>query len=345
MAPYGVAIIGAGWVGAEYVRACRDLPQVELVGIWNRTASKARALLAEHGVAAQVYETVDELFDDERVQIVISATTPDVRPAHVIRAARTGRHVVAEKPLALSAEELAPMCEAIATAGVKSITSFVLRFNPQVVTVRQLIGDGAIGDVVYAEADYWNPSDPAWPCYDWLRSRSLGGSAFVTGGCHAVDVIRHLAGEIVEVTAVSAAGKRNPTYEYDPVVVATVRFAHGGVGKVSAVLDGDIPYHFNMRVIGTEGAVDGNELWSPKRFPATTAPLRFPTIPPDTADVSHHSFHDEIAHFVDCIERDVESHASIADAARSMAAVFAIDASLAAGGMPVAVADFLPAGL
>lgn len=343
MAPLGVGMIGAGWVGAEYVRAVRDTPGVELVGVYNRTPGKASALLAEQGVQAHEYATVDELFDDERVQVVISATPPDVRPEHVIRAARSGRHVIAEKPLALTAEELGPMCEAIAEAGVKTVTSFVLRFNPQIVTAKQLVSDGAIGEVVYAEADYWNPSDPAWPCYDWLRTRETGGSAFVTGGCHAVDALRHLGGEIVEVTALSAAGKRNPSYEYDPVAVASVKFAHGGVGKVSAVLDGNIPYHFNMRLIGTEGAIDGNELWSPKRFPATTGPLRFPTIPPDTADVSHHSFHDEVAHFVDCVERDVESHVSIRDAARSMAVVFAIDASLAAGGRPVRVADVAPA--
>lgn len=342
MKRYGVGLIGAGWVGAEYVRACRDHPALELIGIHNRTPGRATKLMQEFGVVAREYATVDELFDDERVDVVVSATTPDVRLEHVVRAAETGRHIVAEKPLALRVEDLEPMCAAVRAAGVKSITSFVLRFNPQIATSRQLVSDGVVGDVVYAEADYWNPSDPAWPGYGWLRTKDLGGSAFITGGCHAVDVIRYLAGEITEVSAFSAAGKRNPDYEYDPVVVASVRFAHGGVGKVSAVLDGMIPYHFNTRVIGTRGSIQDNELWAPRLLPGATVPFRYPTITPDTAEVGHHPFYAELDHFVDCIETGVESHASIPDAAKSMAAVFAIDASHQAGGTVVRVADIAP---
>ena len=69
---YGVGIIGSGWVAGEYVKIFAQHPKTELVGIYNRTPKKATALLASLGVEAIEYETLDELFDDDRVQIIAS---------------------------------------------------------------------------------------------------------------------------------------------------------------------------------------------------------------------------------------------------------------------------------
>jgi hypothetical protein len=104
---YGVAIIGAGWVAGEYVKAFRDHPQTNLIGVYNRTPGKASALLRVPWRRCQEYASIDDLFDDDRVQIIASCTPPDVRPEHVIRAAESGRHVVIEKPVALTPEGVA----------------------------------------------------------------------------------------------------------------------------------------------------------------------------------------------------------------------------------------------
>ncbi len=334
---YGVAIIGAGWVAGEYVKAFRSHPQTNLVGIFNRTPGKATALLDSHGVSAQEYATIDELFDDDRIQIIVSCTPPDARPEHIVRAAQTGRHVVIEKPVSLTPEGVQQIRDAITKSGVKSVTSFVLRWNPQLETIRRLVDDGVIGDLVYAEADYWHPISKAYPCYDWIVSKEIGGSANVAAGCHAVDSLRWLGGEVVEVSAFSSAAKRNLDYGYDPNVVASVKFANGAVGKLSTILDGDTPYIFNTRFFGTEGSIQNNEVFSSKRYPGSTGYWQFPTIKPDSGDVTHHPFVPEIAHFVECIDNDVESHASIHDSYKTMAICFAIDESAAQGGVPVKV--------
>src|SRR3981081_2920283 len=202
---YGVAILGAGWVDGEYVKAFRDHPKTELIGIYNRTPGKASRLLQAHGVAAREYESADQLFDDDRVQIVASCTSPDVRPEHIVRAARSGRHVVIEKPIALTWQGVQEIYKAITESKVKSVTSFVLRWNPQFLTVKQLIADGVLGDLLYGEADYWHPLQDAYPGYRSFVSKAQGVSAFVCGGCHAVDSLRYLGGETVEVSAFSAA--------------------------------------------------------------------------------------------------------------------------------------------
>jgi predicted dehydrogenase len=334
---YGVAIIGAGWVAGEYVKAFRDHPQTNLVGVYNRTPGKASALLKSYGVQAQEYASVDDLFNDDRVQIIASCTPPDARPEHVIRAAESGRHVVIEKPVALTPEGVSQIRKAITNSGVKSVTSFVLRWNPQLETIRQLVDDGVVGDLLYAEADYWHPIKKEYPCYDWIVGKEIGGSAFIAGGCHAVDAIRWLGGEVVEVSAFSTGAKKNLDYTYDPVVVASLKFENGAVGKLSTVLDGDTPYIFNTRFFGTNGSIQNNRVYSSKNYPGSTGYWQFPTIEPDSGDVSHHPFVPEIAHFIDCIDNDVESHASIHDSYKSMAICFAIDASAAQDGTPVKV--------
>jgi predicted dehydrogenase len=244
---------------------------------------------------------------------------------------------VIEKPVALDPAGVQAIREAVTKAGVKTVTSVVLRWNPQFATVRQLIADGVLGELVYGEADYWHPFKTAYPGYRSFVSKQQGGSAVVVGGCHAVDILRHLGGEIVEVAAYSAPKRLNPDFEYDPVIVASLRFANGAVGKLSTILDADTPYIFNCRLFGTEGSIVNNEVYSSKHYPGSLGYWKFPTIVPDSAEVTHHPFMEEIEHFMDCIERDVESHASIHDTYKTMAICFAMDESAAKNGQPVKV--------
>jgi predicted dehydrogenase len=337
MAKYGVGIIGAGWVAGEYVKVFRDHALTELVGIYNITPGKATRLMSQHGVEAREYASVDELFDDERVTIVVSATHPDVRAEHCVRAAETGRHIVIEKPIGVEPAHTQAIREAVAKAGVKTVTSVVLRWNPQFLTVRQLIADGVLGELVYGEADYWHPLQTYYPGYKSFVSWERGRSSFIAGGCHAVDILRFLGGEIVEVAAFSGPKKINMDYEYDPNVVAAVRFHNGAVGKLATVFDADTPYIFNCRLFGTEGTIQNNTVYSKKHYPGSLGYWSFPTIEPDSAEVTHHPFKEEIEHFLDCIEQGVESHASIHDTYKTMAVCYAIDESAATGGQPVRV--------
>src|SRR2546429_7745821 len=201
---YGVGILGAGWVAGEYVKAFRDHPLTEVIGVYNRTPGKAGRLMKTHGVDAQEYKSEDELFNDERVKIVVSCTPPDVRPAQIERAAKTGRHVVIEKPIALDYAGVRRIHRAVSEAKVKSVTSFVLRWNPQFITVKKLQADGVIGKMIYAEADYWHPLKKEYPSYPWAVAMPLGGGAFIAAGCPAGAAIRYFAAEVAEVPALSA---------------------------------------------------------------------------------------------------------------------------------------------
>lgn len=334
---YGVGIIGAGWVSGEYVKAFRDHPLTYVAGMYNKTPGKATNVMKMHGVDGKEYASVDQLLDDQKINIVVHCAHADTRPEYISRAALSGRHVVIEKPISTNPEGSVQIYEAVKKAGVKSVVSCVLRWNPQFATIRALIDDGKLGDLIYAEADYWHPIIKAYPGYPYYMKRISGGSSFTVAGVHAVDTLRWLAGEVAEVAAFSAGPIMNKDYEYPPVSVAALRFASGGLGKLSSVIEGDTPYIFNCRIFGTTMSVNNNEVHSYKWYPGTLGYWAFPTVKPDSGDVAHHPFVPEIAHFMECIENNVESHASIYDMVKTMALCFAIDASAAKGGQPVAV--------
>jgi predicted dehydrogenase len=336
---YGVGIIGAGWVSGEYVKAFRDHPLTEVIGMYNKTAGKPTQVMQANGVAGTEYKSVDDLFKDDRINIIVSCTHPDVRREHCVRAAETGRHIVIEKPVGMNLKDTVAIRDAVAKAGVKTVTSFVLRWNPQFETVIKLIREqGILGELIYGEADYWHPLKVEYPGYPYYVKKAHAGSSFVAAGVHAADMLRFLGGEIVEVAAFSTAGpKRDMNFEYSPVTVSSLKFANGAVGKLSSVIEGVTPYIFNCRLFGTEGTIQNNRVYSSVHYPGSLDYWEFPTIKPDSGEVTHHPFPPQIAHFMNCIENNVESHASIYDSYKTMALVFAMDESAAKGGQPVKV--------
>jgi len=268
---------------------------------------------------------------DDRVDIVDVSGPNYVHTEHGIAAAEAGKHVLVEKPIALTMEENRALREAVAKAGVKSITSFVSRWNPQVEIIKSLVASGAIGELFYAEADYWHgmgPSHHAWNLHSRIKT---GGSAMLLGGCHAIDTLRWLVGDdVVEVSAVS--NNQKGLFEYDANVAAVMKFSGGVIAKSSALFDCEMPYAMNIDLAGTEGTVRDNRFWSKRLLSGQTGWASFPTIMLDSGDVAHHAFDAQMNHFVDCIRQDRESHCNIADAYRTHELCLAIDRSIAEGG-------------
>ncbi len=335
----GVGIIGTGWVSTAYLAAFAAEPRTTVRGIVARRTGAGTRLLEQAGIRAAVeYPDVDAMLADSAIDIVVSATTPDVRADHVCAAAESGRHVVIEKPVGLNRQDVRRMHDAVRSAGVRSVSSFVLRWHPLFEHIHALVQSNQLGKLVYLEADYRHAVEVSERGgRDWHLGHQFPLSAFLTGGCHAVDTLRFLAGsDIVEVSAIAGPPRRNPDYAYPPNAVATCRFADGAIGKVSALQDGHFPYQFHARLFGTSGSVD-DDRWFPADAGLESGFRSLNIAPPGSGDVADHPFRREVSHFVDCIESETESHASIFDAARTMAACFAIDDSIASGGKPVPV--------
>jgi predicted dehydrogenase len=335
----GVAIAGAGWVAGEHVRAFRDNPHTEIRALYSRTESSMKARAAEWGLTCDVVKHFEQLLERDDIDIVCIATPPDTHAKFAVAAAQAGKHLLLEKAMATTLEECRAIRDAVATAGVKSVISFVLRWNPLFEIIKTQLADNSIGNVFFGEVDYFHGIGPWYKQYEWNVKKEIGVSSLLSAGCHAVDALRwFMGGKIVEVMQYETYGGAEcfKEYEYAPTSCLICKFADGRIGKVASSIECIQPYVFNINLVGTTGTIKNNQLYSKTKFPGQKGWLEVPTILPDSGDVSHHPFTHEVEHLVDCILRDVESHASIADAYLTHEVCFAAEQS-AREGRPVQI--------
>lgn len=330
----GVAIHGAGWVASAHARSWQRNPHCRIISVGSRRRETAARLVGEMGLDCDIHERFEDALNDPRVHIVNISGPNHVHTEQGIAAANAGKHILMEKPMCLSMRENRLLRDAVAASGVRSVVSFVARWNPLVENLKSLLSTGAIGKLVHIEVNYWHEIGPWWQGFEWARTKAMGGSATLAAGCHALDLLRWLAGD--EVIEVSAFGNnRRDLFEYTPNVAAVLKLRGGAIGSASTLFDGELPYQFDIDLVGTEGTLRNNRVWSRRLFPGQSGWTTMNATGMDSGDVHHHPFDAEINHFVDCILQDRESHASIADAYLSHELCLAIDRSLAEGGQPV----------
>jgi predicted dehydrogenase len=253
----------------------------------------------------------------------------------VVAAAEAGKHVIIEKPVALTMDDVRKQQAAVAKTGVKTIVSFVLTWNPLLMTIDDLIRKDAFGNVFMVEVDYLHRiwCGPA----KWLGTKKQGGSSFLAGGCHAVSAMEWFArSDAVEVSAYTVKTE-NPN-EYPGTTTAVVKFENGAVGRTTSCFDARMPYVFNIGVYGTEGSIRNDKVFAPKLFPGQNDFMTIPCALPDSGDVAHHPFRGEVTHFIDCILEDKKPFPNLDDAAKTMAICIAADLS-SAEGRPVKTAE------
>ncbi len=329
MKTLGVGIVGTGWVSGEHIRAYEANPHTEVRGMVGLTGALAQAKKEEHTLAhCRVYESLEAMLNDPSIQIVSICTPHHLHVPQGVAAAKAGKHLLLEKPVALDLAGLRQLQAAVRAAKVKTQVSFVLRWNPLFETIRALLADGVIGKIFYSEVDYFHAIGPWYAQYEWNIKQEFGGSSLLTAGCHAVDGLRWFVGQrAVEVFAYANYSAQNPLrYEYEPNSVTLVRFEDGTMGKVASSIECVMPYVFNIELLGDQGTIRNNQVFS-KRWVGQKGWATIPTILPDSGDVTHHPFRDEINYFVDCILNGRESHANLEDAALTHEICFASEIS------------------
>jgi predicted dehydrogenase len=333
----GVLVHGAGWVSTQHIKAFSNNPHTRVVAVSSRRLESARARAEEANLSdVGLYNDLAQALRHPGVDILCVCTPQHVHAQNTIAAAEAGKHIVIEKPVGNSLEELRAMRDAVRRAGVKTVVSFVLRWNPLFETLKAMVADGALGNVYAVEADYQHDIASWWTGYEDARKKSTGVSAFLTGGCHAIDAVRWFAAQgqfeaarPAEMFAYCGGYRKGltreynyyagrweedkPPLEYEDFEVALVRFDNGVVGKVSVNYGAIMPYTFPLEIFGDKGAVKDNRIWSHK-FPGQKDWVTIPTILPDSAEVTHHPFQGQMDHFVECILGDRESHCNLEDA-------------------------------
>lgn len=287
----GMGLVGAGFVGPHHLDAVRRLGYVDVVAIAGSSDASAMAKAAALGVP-RAYGSFEALLDDPDIQVVHNATPNYLHFPVNMAAIAKGKHVVSDKPLAMTAAEAKQLVDAATKAGIVHAVTFNYRGNPLVQQARQLIASGAVGAPRFVHGQYlqdWLLKDTD---YSWRLEPDKGGASSALGdiGSHWCDLAQHISGaRITEVLAditttipqrkkplgsreAFAAGGKDDKFELVDIKVedlasVLVRFDNGAKGSFSV---GQIcAGHKNDLVVEVCGSISSlkwrqesqNELW------------------------------------------------------------------------------------
>jgi predicted dehydrogenase len=252
-------LIGAGDIARKRVApAIRDAHGSGLLAVSRGRPELAESFAKAFG-APRWYARWQELVADPEVEAVYIATPVHLHAEQTIAAARAGKHVLCEKPMAMNAGECDRMIAVCRASNVKLGIAYYRHFYPAVARVKSIIASGEIGEAVLVRIDafeWFNPQ-PDHPRY-WLvqKARSGGGPMF-DFGCHRLEVLLHLFGSVRDATGMTA----NVVFdrEVEDTAVAVLQFDRGPSATV-AVTHAAIEPRDTLEVFGTRGSIHIAEL-------------------------------------------------------------------------------------
>lgn len=252
--------IGWGVLGACGIAKRRTIPEgimaasnARLVAVMDVDQAGAQDVATEFG--AKFCATEKELVHTPDIQAVYVATPSYLHKKHVIAAARTRRHVLCEKPLALKSRDILTMIAACKKANVLLGVGFMMRFNVYHRRIQEMIRSGALGTPVMARGQMtcWYPPIPG----AWRQAPELGGGgSLMDMGSHVVDLMEMFFGRTKKITAHTF--NRVHRYPVEDTCVALIEFENGAAGVVDVSFAiPDEASEFVLEVYGSQGAVKG----------------------------------------------------------------------------------------
>ena len=252
---FKLAFVGCGGIATHHLRAVRENPSIQVSAAIDPVRERADAIAAETG--AQVFSTLAEGLAQGDFDAVDLMLPHDLHEALAIQCFEAGKHVLLEKPMATTLDACARILAAAEKAGTVFMVAENAQYWPEIITARQLIHDGRIGEVVTARTSFTMDlaKIPSVAKEPWRSDKMrTGGGIMIDGASHWLRPMRMWMGEIVEVVA--ALGHPLEEMEGESLAHAVLRFESGKTGAFHAlrysVVNEPDPW---WRVTGTSGEI------------------------------------------------------------------------------------------
>lgn len=226
----GFGIVGCGMIARWHANAIKNIPGAQLAGVTDTGAEYRKAFAEEYGVKA--FESAEELFKSPEVDVVCICTPSGLHAPLAIQAAHAGKHIIIEKPMAITIKEADDIIHAVEANKVKMAVISQLRFSPAVVKIKEAVDSGALGKLVcgdiymkfYRSQEYYDMSG-------WRGTWKMdGGGALMNQGIHGVDLLQYIMGPVKSVFAYTKTLARK--IEVEDTAAAVVEFENGAVGVI-----------------------------------------------------------------------------------------------------------------
>lgn len=328
----GIAIIGTGRAGMIHARNYqRHVPHARVVAVSDPDPAAGARAADELGLD-RAYTDHRELLKDPAVQAVVVVTPTKYHRGIVLDALAAGRHAFCEKPMAMNVAECTDMLDAARASGLKLQIGFMRRFDAGFRRAKQLIDDGAIGDVVQVKSMSHGPSIP----HPWMYDITASNGALAEVASHDVDTIRWLCGSEVARVHALAGNYRSPQARaewpdfYDTVLM-TAAMRNGTIGCVDGAQGVRYGYDARVEILGTNGSIDIGDLAADRVRVHTADGRSSRDIVPSWRNLFADAYVAEDAAFTRCILDNSEPEVTGEDGLRAVQIVNAGNESIRTG--------------
>lgn len=242
-----IGIVGCGQIGRWHLDSYKKNSQAKVVAVADTDFARAQAFA--RGINTRAYSSHSEMIEKEALDGVSVCTVPSTHRDIAVELLKAGINVLCEKPLAISVSQAEEMARTAKETNRLLFTAFKFRFYDEVARAKDLVTTGALGKIVSFRLMFGCHLDMAGT---WYAKRELaGGGVIMDNGPHAFDLIRHLFGEIEDVSAET----RNPqALEVEDTAKLTVSLQSGAVGVVDLTWSVAVPPQAYLEIYGEDGA-------------------------------------------------------------------------------------------
>jgi predicted dehydrogenase len=338
---FNVGVVGYGWAAGAHIDAINATSLAQVTGVCSARKLDPAALETRHGSKITCYSILDKMLAAPNLHAVSICSYPNEHAAQAFASAEAGKHLIIEKPLALSWKDCGAVERAVRERGVKTCVCFECRYSSQFLTIKAVLDEGLLGQVHYGEIDYYHGIGPWYGQFRWNTRPEVGGSSLLSAGCHALDALLLCMGSDVESVSSYSTNSRNKAmgqYQYPSTSVTILKFKDGRVGKCASSIDCLQPYYFHTHLVGSEGSLLDNKFHSTKLKGLNKqkwSELAMKLL--DSGDVSDHPYQTQFEAFFQALDAGKEMPlTSLQDALKTHEIIFAADRS-AATGKPVRI--------
>lgn len=329
------AIVGVGGLGKAHALGVKNNSDIaELVALCDIKEDVLNLRADEYGVERR-YTDFYKMLEDGGFDCVILVTPDQIHREHAVAALDAGYHVLCEKPLAQTMAD----CEAIVAAadrsGKKCMTGQVCRKAPGFMKAKELVDAGEIGELFFVESEYAHDYQFLTP--EWRKDPVNLRYSIIGGGCHAIDLLRWIAGNPSKVMAL-ANRKVLTDWPVDDCTIAVMQFPNNVVGKIFCGIGVKRDYTMRTCLYGTKGTIicdntspeikiyrhavtdNGKHLYPDQKIPV---------------NIASHNVTAEIKDMCDAILNDTALECDVREGSNTVAVGLAAVESAAKGGEPV----------
>jgi UDP-N-acetyl-2-amino-2-deoxyglucuronate dehydrogenase len=228
-----VALVGCGRISRNHFDAIAKIPDLQLVAVCDIVAERAEAAGTEFSVPW--FTGVEQMLAEVPSDAVVIATPSGLHPQHGILAAKAGRHVISEKPMAISLAAADALVQACDDNHVQLFVVKQNRLNPPIVLLKRAIDRGRFGRIYMANCTVrWTRPQEYYDQAPWRGTWEFDGGAFMNQASHYVDLVQWLVGPVESVMAKTATLARR--IEAEDTGVAVLRFRSGAIGTIEVTM-------------------------------------------------------------------------------------------------------------